>query len=401
MEPFAQRYAPHHLSDIVGQDKAIQMLKPFVQNYNSQKKKAALLYGPSGCGKTSMAYALAHEFSLELSEVNASDFRNREHIQQRIGASLQQQSLFSNGKLILVDEVDGLSGTKDRGGLQALLKLLEKSRFPVLLTIMNPWDPKFASLRSKSMMVPFDELSAEQILRILSRVVKKENMDVPESVLKQLARQSGSDARGAITDLQTLAAVKTHITSSDLDVLGNRDKQHTMIQALLKIFKTTEPKIAITALDDVEEDLPKSLLWIDENLPYEYEKPEDLARAYDKLSMADIFSRRIKRWQHWRFLVYINALLTAGISVSKDNKYQKTVMYKPTGRILKIWWANQKSMKKKAIAAKIAEKTHTSAREMLKNMPYIQIIYKKNKDMANQITKEFELDKEEVQWLRK
>jgi len=143
------------------------------------------------------------------------------------------------------------------------------------------------------------------------------------------------------------------------------------------------------------------LLWIDQNLPFEYVKAEDLARAYDKLSKADVFNRRIRRWQHWRFLVYINALITAGVAVSKDEKYKKFVQYKPTGRLLKLWWAKQKGMKKKAIAGKIAEKTHSSVREVLKDIEYFKVIFKKNKEMGKAIAEYVDLDKEEVSWLRK
>ena len=174
-----------------------------------------------------------------------------------------------------------------------------------------------------------------------------------------------------------------------------------MINALLKIFKTTDLRLAISSFNNVEEDLNKQFLWIDENLPKEYEKPEDLARAYDKLSKQDVFSRRIRRWQHWRFLVYINELITAGIALSKDEKYKAMVQYKPTGKLLKIWWANQKAAKKKAIAAKIAANTHSSTKEIIKDMPYFQTIFKKNKEMAKAITEELELSREEVAWLKK
>ena len=175
-----------------------------------------------------------------------------------------------------------------------------------------------------------------------------------------------------------------------------------MINALLKIFKSTDPKVAISAFDMVEENLDHQILWLDENLPKEYTKPEDLAKAYDKLSKADVFKRRIRRRQHWRFLVYINALITAGIAVSKKEKYDKFVQYKPTGRLLKLWWAKQKSMKKKAIAEKIAEKTHTSTKQALKNtLPYLQFTFKKNKIFREKLTEELDLSKEEVEWLKK
>ena len=58
-------------------------------------------------------------------------------------------------------------------------------------------------------------------------------------------------------------------------------------------------------------------------------------------------------------------------------------------------------MKKKAIAAKIAEHTHSSAREVLKDIEYFKVIFKKDKEMAKEMADELNLDKEEVEWLRK
>ena len=174
-----------------------------------------------------------------------------------------------------------------------------------------------------------------------------------------------------------------------------------IITALNRIFKTTDLKIAISAFDNVDEDLDEQLLWIDENLPKEYTKPEDLARAYGMLSKADVFSRRIKRWQHYRFLVYINALITAGIASAKGEKYKNLVGYKPTGRILKLWWANQRLAKKKEIAGKIAEKTHSSKKEILKStMPFLPIMFK-NREMRKDIINYLSLNEEEVEWLNK
>ena len=139
-----------------------------------------------------------------------------------------------------------------------------------------------------------------------------------------------------------------------------------------------------------------------QNLPEEYQKPEDLARAYDCLSRADVFNGRIRRWQHWRFLVYVNALISAGVAVAKDEKYKSFTSYKPTTRILKLWRANMKYQKRKSIASKIADKTHTSSKRALQDtLPYLSIIFRKNKKLAGQLAQEFELDKDEVEWLKK
>ena len=402
MQPFTIKYQPKKTSEIIGQDIALKKLKDFIVNFKKQKKKAALLYGPSGVGKTIIAHALANELELEILEVNASDVRNAEEINSMVGSAVGQMSLFSKGKIILVDEIDGLSGTKDRGGLQAIIKLIEKSAFPLILTATNPWDYKFNKLRRNTEMVEFAPLDYLSIFEILKKICEQENIKYEEEILKGLARRAGNDARAAINDLEILTIEAKELTKKSLEELGERNKLDTMINALFKIFKTTDPKVAIGAFDNVEEDLNEQLLWLDENLPREYTKPEDLAKAYDKLSKADVFNRRIKRWQHYRFLVYINALITAGIAVSKKEKYKTHVEYKPTGKLLKLWWAKQKSMKKKAIAEKIAEKTHTSGKEVIKDtLPYLQVAFKKNKEFREKLTDELDLSREEAEWMVK
>jgi len=115
-----------------------------------------------------------------------------------------------------------------------------------------------------------------------------------------------------------------------------------------------------------------------------------------------VFKGRIRRWQHWRFLVYINDLITAGIALSKDEKYKGFTKYGPTTRIFKLWKAKMKYMKRKAIAEKIAEKTHSSKKSIIQNtLPYMQVIFKKNKKSGDDLAEYFKLDKEEVDWLRK
>ncbi|MBS3131347.1 replication factor C large subunit [Candidatus Woesearchaeota archaeon] len=402
MHPYAKKFLPEKSSDIIGQDMAVNELKDYISNYKSQKKKAALLFGPTGTGKTSSVHSIANEMGLEILEVNASDTRNAEEINQRIGAAMGQQSLFSKGKIILLDEIDGLSGTGDRGGIQALISLLEKSAFPVVLTATNPWDNKFSKLRSKSEMIAFNPLEADDVFSILKKICAAEKIKHDDSVLKGLARRSGGDARASINDLQMLTMLSGELTKESLEELSERNREETILSALTRILKTTDPKVALAAFDNVRENLDEQLLWLDENIPREYTNPEDLARAYEKLSRADVFNRRIRRWQHWRFLVYINELITAGIALSKDEKYRGFTEYKPTGRILKLWWAKQKSMKKKAIAEKIAERTHTSVKDALKSsLPYMQHTFRKSKQFREELTKELELSREEAEWMGK
>ena len=332
--------------------------------------------------------------------MNASDFRNKDQINSVIGAATQQRSLFGGSKLILVDEMDGISGRKDYGGVPALVKIIVDSKFPIVITANNPYNQKFSSIRNKSELLQFKELEADDIFTILRNICDKEKIKYEEDALKMLSRRAGGDARAAVNDLEILSVMGEGITKNIIDDLSERNKTDTIINSLLKIFKTKDPNIAKDAFLNVEEDFDQRFLWLDENLPREYTHPPDLARAYDKLSRADVFKGRIRRWQHWGFLRYVDNLMTAGIAVSKDEKNKNFNQYKPTGRILKMWWAKQKSMKKKAIAAKIAEKTHTSSKQVIKNIEYFKTMFQ-NKEMSEKIAEDLDLAKEEVEWLKK
>jgi len=399
-QPWIRKYSPGRISEVIGQDSAISFLKDYIDNYKKQKKKAVLIYGSSGSGKTSSIYALAEDMNLEVVEMNASDFRNKDQINSIAGAASQQMSLFGGSKVILIDELDGIAGRQDFGGVASIAKLISESKFPIIMTLQNPYDKKFSSIRSKCEMLKFEDLDANAIFTILKNIADKEGIKYNDSNLKRLARRNKGDARGAINDLQILTS-EGKLEESTIDELSERNRTENMLQALVKVFKSTDPLIADSAFDNVEEDLNECLFWLDENLPKEYTNPEDLARAYEKLSRADVFKGRIRRWQHWRFLTYVNSLLTAGVAVSKDSKNKKFIAYKPTGRILKMWWAKQKSMKKKAIAEKLARKTHSSVKEQIKTIDYFKQIFKNNKEMSKKIANYLDLDKEEVAWLKK
>ena len=401
MGPWIREYSPKKIKEVIAQDNGMTLIRFFIENFKKQKKKAVLIYGPSGIGKTSAVYAIANELGLEIIEMNASDFRNKDQINSIAGVASQQMSLFGKSKLILIDELDGIAGRQDFGGVAAIAKLIAETKFPIIITANNPYDNKFSSIRKKTEMLQFKLLETNDIYEILKNICIAEGITYKDNVLKTLARRSGGDARAAINDLQILSGAEKKLEKDAIDELSERNKVDSILNALVKIFKSTNPNIAITAFDNVDEDLDKCFLWVDENLPKEYTKADDLARAYDKLSKADVFRGRIKRWQHWRFLSYINNLLTAGVAVCKDEKNKRFVQYKPTGRILKLWWAKQKNIKKKAVVQKIAEKTHTSSKEIFKNFEFIQAIFKNNKEMAGNMIKQFDLNNEEVEWLKK
>ncbi len=395
---WAGRTQPRSFADIPQPERT--KLEQFVRTFGKQKKKAMLLYGPSGTCKTSAVHALAHELNWEIVEVNASDTRNEAQLQERVGNAIKQRSLFFAGKLILVDEVDGVSGTGDRGGIPELVNLIGQTSFPIILTAQDPWDKKFSSLRSKCVLVEFPGLSADSIATVLSNVCTQQGISTDSSALKALARRAGGDLRAAINDLHIVSQGTKSIAVDALSILDERNRLEQMEQALIKVFKNSDPAIALGAFDQTDTDVNECFLWLEHNLAKEYTNPEDRARAYDILSRADVFRGRIRRQQHWRFLSYIFELITGGIAVAKDERSKSPPKYEQTSRLLKIWQANMRYAKRKSIAHKLAESTHSSSKIALHHtLPWLQVVCKKKPDTAKQLAEELDLDDDELTWL--
>ncbi|MBU0757919.1 MAG: replication factor C large subunit [Nanoarchaeota archaeon] len=388
--PWPSKYKPK-LSEFVSQ-KGVDQLVQALNNF--KPGKAILLHGKQGTGKTSSVHAYAEQNDLEMIELNASDLRNADAINSLIGNAIKQQSLFSKSKIILVDEVDGIAGRQDRGGLPAIVKLIEQSTFPVVITANDTTDKKFSGLRKKSILIEFKPLDYMGIFEILKRICAAEKVAFEEDGLKMLARMADGDARAAINDLQSLSSSK--ITKEKVEEMSSRDTTDSIINALIRVFKTKKPEIALGAFNNLNEDIDKLFLWIEENLPKEYENPADLAKGMNVLAEADKFRGRIRRWQYYRFYVYIYDLLSVGVALAKDKKYGKMIDYTQSSRLLKIWIANQKNIKKKAICSKIAEKTHTSTRRAMQQFPFFMQMYKNNPKVFSEYVG---LDKDQTTWM--
>src|SRR3989344_5296578 len=117
-----EKYKPKIYADLVGQEKAIFEIETFLKAF-PKGKKALLLHGPAGAGKTSLVMAAGKEHNLDIFELNASDLRNRVKLEEVLKPASEQHSLFKKGKILLMDEVDGVTGT-DIGGVPELIRII-------------------------------------------------------------------------------------------------------------------------------------------------------------------------------------------------------------------------------------------------------------------------------------
>ena len=385
-QTFAEKYRAKKYSELLGQDKAIQEIKIFLKEF--PKKKALLLYGPAGTGKTTLAIVAALENNLEIMELNSSDLRNRTKLEQVLKPATEQKSLFSKSKLILMDEVDGVTGT-DIGGIPELVRVIQTTKYPIVMTCNDAWNSKLAPLRNKSKLVEMKSLNLLQIYEILKKVNEKENLRKDSNFLQRVAIKSQGDLRAALNDLQSYMSGEQIF----VDTAERRDIDENIFIILKKLFKGREPFLDL--FETTSMSIDEILLWIEENIPKEYAE-ESLLKAYISLSNADLFRGRIYRNQSWRFLVYQNIFQSAGISFAKPAILEGFTKYDRPKRVLKIWMHNQKIQQKKTIAKKYAKYVHCSTKRAMRDFELLKPILKQNATQQN-----LKLSEEEIAFLEK
>lgn len=402
MIPWTEKYRPKKITDVVGNEEA---KKKFVAWLNlwlkgKARKKAALLYGPPGSGKTSLVHAVAHQFGWELIELNASDVRSKSAIRERVFNAARMGSLYgARGKIILLDEVDGISPREDAGGLSTILELIQISNYPVVLTANDPWDPKLRPLREACELIEFKKLRKTDIIKVLEEICKKEGITCERHVLSAIATNSKGDLRAAINDLQTIAMGKKRIDLADISILGDRAEQVSMFDIVRIVLTAKRPEQALAVLRFPNLDYEMLLQWLSENIIYQYAPSyRAIADGYEALSWADIMLARIKRKQIWSLLPYALQLMTAGVASAREKPPFKFVKYKFPEKLRRLSRQKEKREKYRQVAKKIVEKIHVSTRTLRSEIaPFLKIIYENDEDMAKKIYRSLGLTREEFE----
>ena len=397
------KHKPKSLKDIVGNKEAIRKFVDWVKSWgrDSPKRKAAFLYGPPGIGKTITVEAVANDFHMELVEKNASDYRTEDAIKHFAGLASQYGSLFGGKRIILLDELDGLTGTADRGGVKATIEVVKMAHCPVVLIANNAYNPRFSTLRKYCILIEFKKPPAGAVMKHLKRICLLEGIQAEENALKFIAQRSEGDVRSAVNDLQALAQGKKRLTYEDVSWLGYRDRQETIFTVLKMIIYSKTCEGAKKAVRMADVDLDMLFQWIYENVPAHLTDPHDLANAMYALSMADVYRGRIRRTRDWSFMRYIIDFMTAGVAMARVNtKPSGWIPFKFPQRIRMLSRSKTERAMQLSIGYKIKRRSHVSAIRASKEiLPYLRIIFKNNAEMAAGLAKWLDLDLRMVEYL--
>lgn len=397
------KHKPRSLYEIVGNTEAIKVFVEWIKSWEkgTPKKRSAFIYGPPGIGKTVTVEATANDFNMEFVEKNASDYRTEDAINRFAGLASQYGSLFGGKRLILLDELDGLTGTSDRGGVKAITDIAKKAQCPLVLIANSAYDPRFAYLRNYCLLIEFKKPAVTEVANRLKHICEEEGIQADEDALKFLAQRSEGDVRSAVNDLQALGQGKKKLAYEDVSWIGYRDRQDTIFNVLRMIFysKTVSSAKQAMNMSDVDNDM--LFEWIYENVPAHFTDSHDLARAMDALAMADVYRGRIRRTRDWSLLRYVVDYMTGGVAMARENtKAAEWIPFKFPTRIMMLSRSKVERAGQLSIGKKIKRRCHISAKRASKEfLPYMNIIFKNDAEMAAGISKWFDLDDEMIEYV--
>jgi len=381
---WAEKYRPKKIEDIVGNEEAKAMFVEWLKGKRKSKtKKAVLLYGPPGVGKTALVNAAAKELGFTIIEMNASDTRSEKAINAVAKpatsyVALDAFSTQSKGNILFLDEVDGIAGNEDRGGVSAIIEIVEKSQVPVIMAANDPDIDKLRPLKKVCLLIRFQQIRIPLLIALLQKICLQEHIKAEFEALEHIAQNSRGDVRSAINDLQSLSETAHALTLQDTMILTSRNKDISMNETLRGFFSAKSIADASNLLFRSNVDYDEFIMSVSDNLPKRYSNPDELAVAYDFVSQADMYRGRIGT-ENWHLLKYFFNSMSQAASVAPES-YRPFEFIQPPIRIITLFWTKGKRSMLDVICGKIGAQCHVS-HEKAKNdfVPFVKTLIRKQK----------------------
>lgn len=199
MEPFATKYRPNKIEEMVGQQHILHK-NSIIQGFiNNQYIQSIILYGCPGTGKTTLARILSKELKKHFIQLNAVDLSVKD---------LREIMTEKTGEQILyIDELHLLNKRTQ----QVLLESVENGDIILIgSTAENPYFTINKAILSRCIIFEFKELKQEDIKKRLKIIVKKIEKDfsckikMDQDFIDELILKTNGDLRNCLNKLEAI-----------------------------------------------------------------------------------------------------------------------------------------------------------------------------------------------------
>jgi replication factor C large subunit len=362
---WSEVHRPKRIEQMVGNEDARLAILKWLGGWVSGAKPL-LLIGPPGTGKTTAVHALARQFDYDLVEMNASDTRNREGIEARIKPIFANTGIFGRKIMLFLDEVDGISGREDSGGLDALVDLIKEPTVPVVMAA-NAKSAKTKELAKACKVIEFSPVPPRLLLLFLDHVLESEGVRLGPGDRVSIVNNSRGDIRAMLNGAQSRAAGYATVSNSDVIEVDVADAingyfaaagKENAVQVLARADATfPDPRYQGGDAEARRRDIIAALF---SSIVSAHLDQGSLAGMLDTLSTADVVVGRVSRRRHWSLLRYVRDMLSHGLYEKSRSKGIKYSQYAMPWQVMGPSFARGQTVRK--VSSAIAPAMHVSKR---------------------------------------
>uniref|UniRef100_A0A2K6MCM3 Replication factor C subunit 1 n=1 Tax=Rhinopithecus bieti TaxID=61621 RepID=A0A2K6MCM3_RHIBE len=331
---WVDKYKPTSLKTIIGQqgdqscaNKLLRWLRNWHKSSSEDKKHGdfttSLVFV-----KSNGSFICQQELGYSYVELNASDTRSKSSLKAIVAESLNNTSIkgfYSNGAAssvstkhaLIMDEVDGMAGNEDRGGIQELIGLIKHTKIPIICMCNDRNHPKIRSLVHYCFDLRFQRPRVEQIKGAMMSIAFKEGLKIPPPAMNEIILGANQDIRQVLHNLSMWCARSKALTYDQAKADSLRAKKDIKMgpfDVARKVFAAGEETAHMSLMDKSDlffHDYLIAPLFVQEN--YIHVKPVAaggdmkkhlmlLSRAADSICDGDLVDSQIRSKQNWSLL---------------------------------------------------------------------------------------------------
>lgn len=300
---WVEKYKPKHTSDLAGQSRNVVQIKSWLKRFEPSTSRPLFIYGPPGIGKTTAAHLCCQEAGYKTIEFNASDQRNKTVIREVIGTASNNSRLNFFGRAsetkdaIILDEIDGMAGNEDRGGIAQLIFEIKNTKKPMIFICNDGQHMKLRSLKEKCDVVEFKKPDYEAIKAVVHKIACRERIPLDKINVKNLAESSDYDIRQVVNSLSLFR-------DGSADQVAKTTRMNAY-EATKKTLSASQQTIE-SRFECFFSDYSIMPLYIFENYlkarPVKGDHLRAISKAANALCLSDLAEKEIRSNQNWSLL---------------------------------------------------------------------------------------------------